>query len=340
MCEEHGYQRSGKKCREKFENLYKYYKKTKEGKAGRQDGKHYRFFRQLEALYGGESNNNNNTSESHQFQFNFQQKLHGQKLLSETSLSLSNYSEPEYTTSSSEEQDPKNKKKKNWKAKIKDFIDARMKRLMERQDLWMDRMMRTMENNEKERMSREEEWRSQHIAMMEHEHELWDRERAWIRSRDATLMETLHRVASGKEVPPIIPDNHHAYRGGTTTTESPVDIWPEMEINKLIQLRTSMEMKFQQRGVVPEEALWEEISAKMRCCGHERSGFTCKHKWEAVNNYLLKCSKKRKEENNSKGSSTYFEPFSQPEEALEQSFISLSDHHHHHHHHQHHNGSR
>ncbi|KAJ9537128.1 hypothetical protein OSB04_029861 [Centaurea solstitialis] len=52
MSEEHGYQRSGKKCREKFENLYKYYKKTKEGKAGRQDGKHYRFFRQLEALYG------------------------------------------------------------------------------------------------------------------------------------------------------------------------------------------------------------------------------------------------------------------------------------------------
>lgn len=40
MAEEHGYRRSGKKCREKFENLYKYYKKTREGKAGRrQDGK-------------------------------------------------------------------------------------------------------------------------------------------------------------------------------------------------------------------------------------------------------------------------------------------------------------
>ncbi|PON85113.1 TFIIB transcription factor [Trema orientale] len=57
MAEEHGYQRSGKKCKEKFENLYKYYKKTKEGKAGRQDGKHYRFFRQLEAIYGDQSIN-------------------------------------------------------------------------------------------------------------------------------------------------------------------------------------------------------------------------------------------------------------------------------------------
>ena len=56
MGEEHNYQRSGKKCREKFENLYKYYKKTKDGKAGRQDGKNYRFFRQLEALYGETSN--------------------------------------------------------------------------------------------------------------------------------------------------------------------------------------------------------------------------------------------------------------------------------------------
>ncbi|KAA0034668.1 trihelix transcription factor PTL-like [Cucumis melo var. makuwa] len=52
MAEEYGYKRSGKKCKEKFDNLYKYYKKTKEGKTGRHDGKHYRFFRQLEAIYG------------------------------------------------------------------------------------------------------------------------------------------------------------------------------------------------------------------------------------------------------------------------------------------------
>jgi len=70
MSEEHGYQRSGKKCREKFENLYKYYKKTKEGKAGRQDGKHYRFFRQLEALYG-DANHPASVSETHLLGNNF-----------------------------------------------------------------------------------------------------------------------------------------------------------------------------------------------------------------------------------------------------------------------------
>ncbi|KAJ6950735.1 trihelix transcription factor GTL1-like isoform X1 [Populus alba x Populus x berolinensis] len=47
---EMGYKRSAKKCKEKFENVHKYYKRTKDGRAGRQDGKSYRFFSQLEAL--------------------------------------------------------------------------------------------------------------------------------------------------------------------------------------------------------------------------------------------------------------------------------------------------
>jgi hypothetical protein len=46
-----GYVRSAKKCREKFENVDKYYRRTKEARAGRQDGKSYRFFAELEALH-------------------------------------------------------------------------------------------------------------------------------------------------------------------------------------------------------------------------------------------------------------------------------------------------
>ncbi|KAL2503692.1 Duplicated homeodomain-like superfamily protein [Abeliophyllum distichum] len=45
-----GYERSAKKCKEKFENLYKYHKRTKEGRVAKPDGKTYRFFDQLEAL--------------------------------------------------------------------------------------------------------------------------------------------------------------------------------------------------------------------------------------------------------------------------------------------------
>ncbi|KAL8132925.1 trihelix transcription factor DF1-like [Apium graveolens] len=45
-----GYHRSAKKCKEKFENVYKYHKRTKDGRNSKADGKTYRFFEQLEAL--------------------------------------------------------------------------------------------------------------------------------------------------------------------------------------------------------------------------------------------------------------------------------------------------
>ncbi|CAA7013494.1 unnamed protein product [Microthlaspi erraticum] len=45
-----GFIRNAKKCKEKFENVYKYHKRTKDGRTGKSDGKTYRFFDQLEAL--------------------------------------------------------------------------------------------------------------------------------------------------------------------------------------------------------------------------------------------------------------------------------------------------
>jgi hypothetical protein len=63
---EFGYNRSAKKCKEKFENIHKYYKKTKSGQAGRrQDGKNYRFFSELDALYGGDHHQHRNKAVDH-----------------------------------------------------------------------------------------------------------------------------------------------------------------------------------------------------------------------------------------------------------------------------------
>ncbi|XP_019449758.1 PREDICTED: trihelix transcription factor GT-2-like isoform X2 [Lupinus angustifolius] len=54
-----GYHRNSKKCKEKFENVYKYHKRTKEGRSGKSYGKTYRFFDQLQALEG-----NNHTAKT------------------------------------------------------------------------------------------------------------------------------------------------------------------------------------------------------------------------------------------------------------------------------------
>ncbi|XP_033516471.1 trihelix transcription factor PTL-like [Nicotiana tomentosiformis] len=222
MSEEHGYQRSGKKCREKFENLYKYYKKTKEGKAGRQDGKHYRYFRQLEALYGktsntisiSETNNigssnfhynaiNNNNQEAHNFH------PEGPKL-SDSLNNLSDSSDSDHATSSDDSElntdnDLKKKRKKrrgkrSWKATIRDFVDIQMKKLIEKQEAWLEKMMKTIEHKEQERILREEEWRKQESIRIENEQKFWAGERAWIQARDTALIDALRKLSGDQEL--------------------------------------------------------------------------------------------------------------------------------------------
>ncbi|KAE9590870.1 hypothetical protein Lal_00023146 [Lupinus albus] len=226
MSEEHGYQRSGKKCREKFENLYKYYKKTKEGKAGRQDGKHYRFFRQLEALYG-ENINQTSVPESNfcTSSVPFHTSSHvpsqtNQEIIYQShhkhcdSLSLTNSTD--FDTSSSDDNDhsieglkdngsmqkrPKRVSGRSWKVKIKEFIDSQMRKLVEKQEEWMDKLMKTMEQKEKERLLREEEWRKQEVERLEREHKFWAKERTWIEARDIALMQALQKL-TGNEIEP------------------------------------------------------------------------------------------------------------------------------------------
>ncbi|XP_028768443.1 trihelix transcription factor PTL-like isoform X2 [Neltuma alba] len=333
MSEEYGYQRSGKKCREKFENLYKYYKKTKEGKARRQDGKHYRFFRQLEALYGGNSNSTsvqetNYGSSGIRFQTPSQTnqdmfQSHNHKTCD--SLSLTNSTD--FGTSSSEdnnlcsmENDSTEKGRKRssgsrWKAKIKEFIDSQMKKLIEKQEAWMDRLVKTLEQKEKERISREEEWRRQEAARLEMEHKFRAKERAWIEARDAALMDALQKL-TGREVKaqsPVEqalivaneiqnPRENQNEEGSEILNGSNrgVDNWPKSETTRLLELRAEMESGFQQSGC-SEEVMWEEIANKMACFGYERTALMCKHKWESINSFTntKEGIKKRKEKSRS-----------------------------------------
>ncbi|KAL6145737.1 hypothetical protein ACLB2K_056422 [Fragaria x ananassa] len=344
MCEEHGYQRSGKKCREKFENLYKYYKKTKEGKAGRQDGKHYRFFRQLEALYGETSNNiaasslppdqshfvgnnninNNNNNNSFRYQAQPSHQDTTTAATYQSTQSVSNSSD--FKDSSSSEDNgasaiapidddvlemKRMRKRRGWKVKIKEFIDVQMRKMMEKQDEWLEKLTSTLEQKERERVLREEEWRKQEAGRAEREQQFWAKERAWIESRDKALMDALQKLTGSST-------SHEVKTSSSTPEQDREDIvsgqrtWSECEINRLVQLRGSMESRFStnQRGGCSDEILWEEIASKMSCLGYERSGVVCKEKWESIN-YGSKCSKelfskKRKENNLSRPTSCYF----------------------------------
>ncbi|KAA8539181.1 hypothetical protein F0562_025873 [Nyssa sinensis] len=340
MGEEHGYQRSGKKCREKFENLYKYYKKTKEGKARRQDGKHYRFFRQLEALYG-ETNNQASVSETHLLKNSLiyqttndyainqpnQEAWQDQKHCE--SLSFSNSSE--FETSSSENNDgdlsaiaftmkrslEKKKRidesqsfrrvRKSWKAKMNEFVGSNVRKLMETQEAWMEKVLKTIEHKEQEMMIREEEWRKQAAARLDEEYRLWATERAWVEARDKALMEALQEFTR-KELKLLIPKelmakrtqlNNKSMEDGVTEIPNNTNQsngWPEPEVLSLIQLRSSMEARFQESGY-QGEGLWEEIAAKMACLGYDWSVVRCKEMWENIGIYYNKKCKENSRNN-------------------------------------------
>lgn len=352
MAEEHGYLRTGKKCREKFENLYKYYKKTKEGKAGRQDGKHYRFFRQLEALYG-ETSNQGSVSETHYAGNNsllyqntntttinqgIQEALQDHKFCESHSFSNSS----EFETSSSENNDEDlsaialmmnhsmekkrgvddrqsyRRVRRSLKGKIKEFVGLHMRRIMETQEAWMEKMLKTIEHKEQERLSREEEWRKQEAARFDREYKFWASERAWVEARDAALMEALKKF-TGKELKLSSPDGLLMDREIQDQNESMEDIvnevpddttygrWPEPELSSLIHLRTSIESRFQDSRY-SEEGLWEEIATKMGCLGYERSAISCKQKWESINIYLNKPNEHSKKRKENLKTYAYFQP--------------------------------
>uniref|UniRef100_A0A7N0UU85 Myb-like domain-containing protein n=1 Tax=Kalanchoe fedtschenkoi TaxID=63787 RepID=A0A7N0UU85_KALFE len=337
MSDEHGYQRSGKKCREKFENLYKYYKKTKEGKAGRQDGKHYRFFGQLEALYGENKTNTapllplhegSHFSERNCFEHmknstpSYTNHPNTLQLCSNAnynsgghhnfgSLSLSCNSSEFDSASSSEDYNglcgtgvceigsnekkemKKRRNRRNWRAKIKDFIDSQMRSLIEKQEAWLAKTMTTIEQTEKERLVREEEWKKKEVERMNRERMFWAGERQWIEARDANLMEALRKYNLG-DVLGAFNSTHVMHVDHNESKHC--NQWTESEITKLVEIRASMESKFEQysgqcNNWGQEIVLWEEIANRMASLGSNKSSLMCKNKWEGINSYLVSSKK-------------------------------------------------
>lgn len=168
----------------------------------------------------------------------------------------------------------RDKRSSNWKGKVKEFVDAQMRELMESQEAWMERMLKTIEDREKERLCKEEAWRKQEMARFDKVHEFWARERAWVEGRDNALMEALKKV-TGRREPEVVSSSSlimHDCR------------WNEPETLNLMQLITSLEPKFEQSGY-SNESIWEEIAAKMASFGYYRSAIEFKEKWENMQMY-------------------------------------------------------
>ncbi|XP_020589277.1 trihelix transcription factor GTL1-like [Phalaenopsis equestris] len=222
-----GYTRSAKKCKEKFENVHKYYKRTKEGRAGRQDGKSYRFFTQLEALHS--TTNTAVPSFSPATNINpFPPLTSNPSAPSGDLMALTavDTAQPPPTTahagisfssdtssSSSSDSDAENndyggagelpdggrkRKREGWpygNGKTIAFFEKLMKQLIERQEAMQQRFLDTIEKREQDRMAREEAWKRQEMARLNREYELMVQERTMTANRDAAVISFLQRFA-------------------------------------------------------------------------------------------------------------------------------------------------
>ena len=80
--------------------------------------------------------------------------------------------------------------------------------------------------------------------------------------------------------------------------------WPKVEIEALIKLRTSLDVKYQDSG--PKGPLWEDISAAMKKLGYNRNAKKCKEKWENINKYFKKVKESNKKRPEDSKTCPYF----------------------------------
>ncbi|CAN6308313.1 unnamed protein product [Urochloa humidicola] len=228
-----GCKRSAKKCREKFENVDKYYKRTKDGRAGRGDGKAYRFFSELEALHGAASAAASSQAPAPAatvHQLGAPTPMHAehlpprvaavppQPLMSGTAttalhvaagdmmapgdMSFSSGSDTDDEEDTTGEGGGKRKRQggESGSSKMMRLMEGLMRQVMSRQEEMQKRFMEAMERREQERMIREEAWRRQEVARLAREQDALAQERAMAASRDAAVVSFIQRV-TGQTIP-------------------------------------------------------------------------------------------------------------------------------------------
>lgn len=278
---EMGYNRSGKKCKEKFENIYKYHRRTKGGRSGR----NYRFFDQLEAL------------DNHLF---LEQNCSSLPMAVDP-VSVVKYDENLLGSSSTSTTSTSSKQRK--KRKLSLFCERLMKEVIEKQESLQKKFLDAIDKCEQDRISREEAWKMQELDRIKRERELLDQERSIAAAKDAAVLAFLQKFSDqpGAFQFPETPKSFERQEqnigvGGVGEGGFVMHMgssrWPKDEVEALIKLRTNLDTHYQDNG--PKGPLWEEISRRMKNLGYDRNAKRCKEKWENMNKYFKKVKESNK----------------------------------------------
>ncbi|KAK8646988.1 hypothetical protein V6N13_120749 [Hibiscus sabdariffa] len=218
-----GYHRSAKKCREKFENVFKYHKRTKDGRTSKSDGKTYRFSDQLLALETHLSVqspaappppklNPQAQPQTAMAAVNNHLSQHINVTVPSATAVLPSLAQnivptdinptiPSFpnvsadlmsdSTSSDLELEGRRKRKRKWKG----FFEKLMKQVVQEQEEMQKKFLEALQKREQERTAREEAWRTQEIARINRERELLAQERSIAAAKDAALMTLLQKLS-------------------------------------------------------------------------------------------------------------------------------------------------
>ncbi|KAI3807481.1 hypothetical protein L1987_23411 [Smallanthus sonchifolius] len=230
-----GFHRNAKKCREKFENVYKYHRRTKEGRTSKSD-KIYRFSDQLQALesihrgafppppalavkppqvyvamsnnptipspYNGAGLDQNNASPisvAAPAGVTMPPPMLNHKRAFPFSQPNQSESTDSGSSSDTSDDEPPHKKRK-WE----DFFEKLMKELIDKQEELQMKFLDTLDIRERDRVAKEEAWRAQEIAKMNQEHDRLVKERSMVAAKDAAIATFLQKLI-GKSVDVVVP---------------------------------------------------------------------------------------------------------------------------------------
>ncbi|GAA0174754.1 hypothetical protein LIER_28084 [Lithospermum erythrorhizon] len=212
-----GYKRNPKKCREKFENVFKYHKRTKEGRSSKSEGKTYKFFDQLAAL-------ENVTTPPSQSSLHHlpppppppphsmvaqMQVVHADPIsvlppaprattppnATAAQPSHHHHQEQHYTNvSSSTSSDEDMERRRKRKRTEEEYFREAMKGVIDKQEELQKKFLDILEKKERERMIREEAWRNQELERIKREYDLLAQERSMAAKRHSTLVSFLEKM--------------------------------------------------------------------------------------------------------------------------------------------------
>ncbi|XP_022739971.1 trihelix transcription factor GTL1-like [Durio zibethinus] len=291
-----GYNRNAKKCKEKFENIYKYHRRTKEGRSGRSNDKNYRFFEQLEAL-------------DHHPSLGV---IHDAIPISTRNPALNFYENSTSTTSSSSKE-PELDGTRKKKRKLMNFFESLMREVMEEQENLQKKFIEAIEKSEQDRMAREEAWKMQELARIKRERELLMQERSIAATKDAAVLAFLQKFLDQTttvqlpETPfPVekVAERQEYSNGSESYMHLSTTRWPKDEVEALIRLRANLDLQYQDNA--PKGPLWEEISTAMKKLGYDRSAKRCKEKWENMNKYFKRVKESNKKRPEDSKTCPYF----------------------------------